>query len=415
MGVCSVETSSNCDSNTESVKASSNKLQRQLTSAFGSFQSISDRLTKSYIELEHQVQELQFELLKADRDREQQQSAKDLLAEQLDLVVGLMPVAVLILDGKGVISQVNAFAEELIGTQLMGKPWINIIAHHFSPRPDDGHEISLKNGRLVSIATQSLSGNSGQIIVLNDQTETRNLQARLNHNKKLSEMGKMTASLGHQIRTPLATASLYAERVGSEHLTEVERVKYASKIKRQLTHLEKQVQDMLVFSKAGIILNTDIQAHALSESIQYQIDELSRQKSAVVHWTATPGHGRLRCNTDLLMSVISNLVENSIEACTGSGVTPEISVSIQEDKSRFLNIEIEDNGPGIGEDIVDRISEPFFTTKSSGTGLGLAVAGVVIDAHGGCFDISNCGQKSGALAKITLPLVEVQVESGELQ
>lgn len=415
MGACTAETSlvrnSKASATIDEPNAtalngsSSGILQNRLHTAFGSFQSISDRLSQSYIELENQVQELRHELLKADEDLERQQSAKKLLAEQLDLTVNLMPVAVLILDGKGVIRQANAFAAELLGCQLIGELWLQIIGRCFSPKPDDGHEVSLKNGRLVSIATQSLSSDAGQIIVLNDQTETRNLQARLNHNKKLSEMGKMTASLAHQIRTPLATASLYAERLSSPHLEQHNRVKYAGKIKQQLTHLEKQVQDMLVFSKAGIILNSVLSAGDLSKLLQQQSSEAARYRSVSICWDVQARCGSVRCNPDLLLSVVNNLMDNAIESCSNAGIKPSLRCCIKQHGHGFLQLAIEDNGPGIQAQNMRRIMEPFFTTKSSGTGLGLAVANAVIEAHGGCFSISN-SKSGGAVAVVQLPLLE---------
>ncbi len=412
MGACTAESNIDQKPNAGVVNvAADGKLQNRLNIAFGSFQSISDRLSQSYIELENQVQELRHELIKADQNLAQQQSAKDLLAEQLNLVVSLMPVAVLILDGKGVISQANSYAEELIGTELAGKLWISIISSFFSPKPDDGHEISLKNGRLVSIATQSLSSDAGQIIVLNDQTETRNLQARLNHNKKLSEMGKMTASLAHQIRTPLATASLYADRLACDGLSEIGRLNYATKIKRQLTHLEKCVQDMLVFSKAGIMLNCVLSVPELVQVIQLQAEEICDQKNASISFNNQFSEGCVRCNKELLLSVMANLIENGIEACVNARVHPQLHMTVTKTDQGFLQVQIKDDGEGIDSEYIEKIMEPFFTTKSSGTGLGLAVANAVIDAHGGCFSIEN-SLTGGAVAQIKLPLLDQKNTKG---
>ncbi|MFX5472275.1 PAS domain-containing sensor histidine kinase, partial [Acinetobacter baumannii] len=92
---------------------------------------------------------------------------------------------------------------------LVGMLWREVIARCFAPREDDGHEISLRDGRRLSIATRSLNGEPGQLILLNDLTDPRRPQEQLARHERLSALGRMVASLAHQIRTPLSAALLY--------------------------------------------------------------------------------------------------------------------------------------------------------------------------------------------------------------
>ena len=115
--------------------------------------------------------------------------------------------------------EANPAACELLGEPLVGELWRQVIARSFAPRKDDGHEISLRDGRRLSIATRSLDAEPGQLVLLNDLTETRRLQDQLARHERLSSLGRMVASLAHQIRTPLSAAMLYAG-----HLADAEKI-----------------------------------------------------------------------------------------------------------------------------------------------------------------------------------------------
>lgn len=370
-----------------------------------SLEQISSQLTRSYHELESRIGELQHELAQSDQERKREHKAKERLAERLELILGVMPVAVILLDGRGVVAQANSIAEGFLGKNLPGQRWISVIRNSFAPTFTDGHEVALKDGRLLSIATQSLNDEPGQIIVLTDQTETRRLQETMNHHRKLSEMGKMTASLAHQIRTPLAAATLYADHLASPMLTDERRLKYAGKIKARLAQLSQQVQDMLIFSRGGVVLNSSVPVEHLLARLQQQLDEVCDQQHACCVVELDAMNGMVRCNEELLLSAFSNLVENAIQACQGHGIKPVLQLGARINGKGLLEIQLGDNGPGIPAGLQQKILEPFFTTKSTGTGLGLAVVNAIVESHGGRFSVES-GESEGALARITLPLLK---------
>ena len=388
-------------------------LQARLQTTFSAFSNISSQLTESYLDLEKRVDELQQELVYADKALVQELSAKQVLSERVELIVNIMPIAVILLDGRGVIVQANSIAESLFARPLLGERWITIINECFAPNPTDGHEIALKNGKLVSLATQSMKHEPGQIIALNDQTETRSLQNKLNHHRKLSEMGRMTASLAHQIRTPLSTAILYADHLASENLTEDRRLRYADKLKSRLMQLEQQVRDMLIYSKGGVVLNAVLPVFQLVSVFQAQVEDYIRSGRASIAFDHDIPAGSVRCNPELLSSVFSNLIDNAIEACEGVGIKPMIQVSTTLGKGGLVAFLIADNGPGIPEHTISQVQEPFFTTKSTGTGLGLAVVKAVVESHGGQFAISSNSVSGGALASLALPQIQGGMDSEE--
>lgn len=358
---------------------------------------------RPYLELEHRIGQLTQELEHTDQQLARAATATQQLADRFNQVLNVMPVAVVLLDGRGVVAQANPMAEELLGMALNGMRWIAVIERCFSPTPTDGHEVVLRNGRLVSLATQSLNNEPGQIIVLTDLTETRRLQGNLNHHRKLSEMGKMTASLAHQIRTPLSSAILYAEHLTNPILPAEKKQKYAERIRNQLNQLDQQVRDMLIFSRGGVVLDRVLPAEALVQCLEQKLMDLCEQHQAHYELQFQPLQGLVRCNPDLFVSAFSNLVENAIQACRGAGVEPSLTLQVQSLGNSLLRISLRDNGPGIPAGLEQKILEPFFTTKATGTGLGLAVVKAIVESHGGRFVIAN-DDSAGARVDLTLPV-----------
>lgn len=189
-----------------------------LEHAFSQFNQMSSQLTDSYSLLEARVSELKGELAVVSAQRMQELAEKERLANRLQNLLDLLPGGVIVIDDQGRVREANPAACDLLGLPLEGELWREVITRCFAPREDDGHEVSLKDGRRLSIATRSLDAEPGQLVLLNDLTETRHLQDQLARHERLSSLGRMVASLAHQIRTPLSAALIYASHLTDEQL-----------------------------------------------------------------------------------------------------------------------------------------------------------------------------------------------------
>ncbi|MEP6220423.1 PAS domain-containing protein, partial [Marinobacter sp.] len=163
------------------------------------FNQMSRQITDSYRTLESRVNQLSGELSAESQQRQAELEQKEELADRLSTLLHALPAGVVVLDSQGVVTQTNPAAIMLLGEPLDGERWVDVIRRCFAPRRDDGHEVSLKDGRRVSIEIRTMENQPGQLILLTDLTETRHLQAQLAHAQRLSAMGKMVASLAHQI------------------------------------------------------------------------------------------------------------------------------------------------------------------------------------------------------------------------
>ena len=151
---------------------------------------MSDDLSSSYRVLEARVSALTNELDKVNAQKEIEAKNKDQITARLTNLLDLLPGGVIVLDRWGVINQINPAGENLLSSGIVGKKWNQIVEAFFSPKDDDGHEVSMKSGRRVSISTRSLDQEVGQIILITDQTETRRLQDELSRGQRLSALGK---------------------------------------------------------------------------------------------------------------------------------------------------------------------------------------------------------------------------------
>ncbi|VVN30549.1 Signal transduction histidine-protein kinase AtoS [Pseudomonas fluorescens] len=368
-----------------------------LEQAFSLFNQMSSQLTDSYSLLEARVTELKGELAVVSAQRMQELAEKERLANRLQNLLDLLPGGVIVIDAQGIVREANPAACELLGLPLEGELWRHVIARCFAPREDDGHEISLKDGRRLSIATRSLDAEPGQLVLLNDLTETRHLQDQLARHERLSSLGKMVASLAHQIRTPLSAALLYASHLTEQTLPVQTQQRFAGRLKERLHELEHQVRDMLVFARGELPLTDRITPALLMQSLQSAA--LTHVQDLPIRWQCDSHAGELLCNRDTLVGAILNLLENAIQASAG-----EVRLKVHlYARSGTLRLCVSDNGSGIAGKDLARLGEPFFTTKTTGTGLGLTVVKAVARAHQGELQLrSRLGR--GTCALVILPL-----------
>ncbi|MGC9460415.1 sensor histidine kinase [Vibrio genomosp. F10] len=329
------------------------------------------------------------------------QSHLDTLEDQVERykqVLDVMPAGVILLDTQGVVREANPEAQKLLEVSLIGEKWFTVIQSAFAPREDDGHEISLRNGRKVRLAISA--SNTGQLILITDLTETRLLQSRIGDLQRLSSLGKMVASLAHQVRTPLSSAMLYASNLAAPNLPLATKDRFQSKLMDRLHDLEKQVNDMLLFAKGGD--NKVVKSFTIGELVAEfnpMVETALKHNHIDYCLEVEQEQTTLLGNANAIASALSNLVLNAIQI---SGKNAQIDVFFRP-VNDMLKISVQDSGPGVPKELQSKIMEPFFTTRSQGTGLGLAVVQMVCRAHDGQLELIS-EQGDGACFTMCLPL-----------
>lgn len=370
----------------------------QLTHAFRIFNELSQNLSNSYQGLEEQIAKLHQELAFAHSDRLKMLEEKEKLAARLEKLLAALPAGVIVLDAGGKIVDCNAVAIQFLGEPLINRIWSEVMADNLIPVSNNPHERELNNGKRVNLTCNQLENDSGQIILLSDVSEMRILQDMLNQQTHLSAMGEMVASMAHQVRTPLATAILYASQLSNPAVDHEKRQRFSQKILERLLYLERQVNDMLMFAKDGRLAMEQFSLAKLLSHLEDGFRDYAGQSRIDLRIINNAVDDEMVGNENALRGALMNLLNNAVDAVGDCG---SINLSVIQ-LGAAMQIAISDSGSGMTEELRQRVFEPFFTTKSSGTGLGLAVVDSVVRAHGGQIQIeSTLGQ--GTVFTLTLP------------
>lgn len=217
--------------------------------------------------------------------------------------------------------------------------------------------------------------------------ETQRLREQAVRNERLAAMGEMAAQLAHQLRTPLAAALLYAGNLENPDVPEAMRISIAQKTVGRLKHLERLIQDMLLFARGEVLGREACAVEELLNELAHTFEPLARTRGVEFVLAQAPAGLTITGNRKALVGALTNLLENALQAAANETAGQiSLGVAVSEDRLAFR---IRDNGRGMTPDIVARLFEPFFTTRAEGTGLGLAIARGVARAHGGGIDVES--------------------------
>jgi two-component system sensor histidine kinase FlrB len=233
--------------------------------------------------------------------------------------------------------------------------------------------------------------------------EADRLREEAERNKRLAAMGEMAAQLAHQLRTPLAAALLYAGNLENPELPEASRLSIAQKTVGRLKHLERLIQDTLLFARGEVLGRETFPVADLFTELVHTFEPLARRRGVELHIAAADGDVLLTGNRKALTGALTNLLENALQAVDAIDAG-RVTLAARHG-GEHIALTVADNGGGMPPDVVARLFEPFFTTRSDGTGLGLAIARGVARAHGGGIDVRS-EPGVGTEFIITLPLVE---------
>lgn len=364
--------------------------QKELEQAFSLFNQASAQLTDAYQELQQQVERLTGDLAVANGELRRQLLEKEALSQRLSHLLTAMPAGVVVLDQRGVIVEVNPAARALLGESLTDKSWAEVSAavltqtglpHEWDLSPSGGKEL-----RRVGINSSPLDAAGGQVLLIHDMTEAYAMQRELQRHQRLSAMGEMAAGLAHQLRTPLATALLYAAHLGKPGLPEGERTRFADKVLTRLRHLEHLIQDMLLFVKGGSGGQEVVKVSSLLAELQQVMEPQMAQRRLVFEVEDGSRGAAVLGSRKALTGALLNLLENAMQACPESG---RVGLKGSLDEDGRVVLAVVDNGYGIDAAILERLFEPFYTTRSDGTGLGLAIVRGVAEAHRGTVEVRS--------------------------
>jgi signal transduction histidine kinase/FixJ family two-component response regulator len=219
--------------------------------------------------------------------------------------------------------------------------------------------------------------------------------------EKMATVGRLTASIAHEINNPLQAVQNCLHLTDRRELAAPDRQKYLALAQSELERLMHTVQRMLEFYRPGAVDRKPIDVNDVVNRLLVLVESQLKDHRIRVKTKLAPRLPKVLVVKDQIQQVFLNLTLNAMEAMPDGG---ELYISTLATK-RAVDVTFEDNGPGIPEEDRERVFEPFVSTKTSGTGLGLAVSYGIIAAHGGSLELVP-GQERGACFRVTLPIQE---------
>ncbi len=211
--------------------------------------------------------------------------------------------------------------------------------------------------------------------------------------EKLFAIGELSARLAHDIRNPLSVIKTSINILISKKNVDAKTMETYERMQRAVERIAYQIDDVLNFVKPQVSSLKNTSLHEILASVMARIDI---PKTVVI--TIPPNNIEFVGDIISLEIVFVNLITNALQAINNSGEIT-ISAGIVQEK---IVIKIHDNGPGISNEIIPQIFEPLFTTKQTGTGLGLTSCKTIIEQHGGRIDVESAVGK-GTTFTITIP------------
>ena len=370
----------------------------RLAEAFRLFSRASEELSGAYSELQGQMARLTGELEAANGALRQQYQEKAALTERLSTLLDALPAGVVVLDDAGSVVQINPAAEAFLRNAKLGASWMAIYGDTLVPGETPG-EFTV-GARHLAVDVTPLGESGGRIVLLHDITEAQELKEQAERTQRLAAMGEMAAQLAHQLRTPLAAALLYAGNLENPELPAASRGTIAQKTVARLKHIERLIQDMLLFARGEAQGQDRFAVSELLAELAQNFEPLLAKTGSRLLVDDDTGDARVVGTRKSLVSAFISLLENALQAVDGIA-DARIELSARRDDGAVL-IAVRDNGPGMDKATVGRLFQPFFTTRSDGTGLVLAIAHGVVRAHGGSIDVVS-SPGGGAEFTVSLP------------
>lgn len=232
--------------------------------------------------------------------------------------------------------------------------------------------------------------------------EKKELEEQLRRADKLAALGQLVAGVAHEIKNPIGVVKttvqvMEREFTGNEHVAEFTRV-----IRDECDRMNQRLSQFLGFARPAEPALADVDPREAVETTLEMLGKYLPERRVTVEKELEAGLPAARADDSQLRQVLLNLIINAVEAMPDGGELT-IGANLNRDDPGYVTFVVGDTGAGIPEPDLARIFDPFYTTKPTGTGLGLAVAHRIVDAHGGFIEVES-GPGQGTTFRVSLPV-----------
>ncbi len=336
-----------------------------------------------------------------------------------DQIVASLPVGLIATDKNGKISFYNRAAEQITGldfSKAQGKDPDIILPSQFCGlknilelgRQIYEHEMECEfvEGKMVPLsisAAQIINKEGdfvGQVLILKDLGEVRRLQDEVRRKEKLAAIGELAAGVAHEIRNPLSSIKGIASYYKSKFKNGSEDAELAGVMIEEVDRLSRVIGELLEFARPTQL---NLKPTEINELLKHSVKLVQQEATEnnveiVLNLSKAPIEAKV--DPDRLSQCFLNLLLNALQAMKDGG---RLTISDSITNNGNIDIRIQDNGNGIYPDKINKIFDPYFTTKPKGTGLGLAIVHKIVEAHKGQIKVHSKVGK-GTTVSIILPV-----------
>ncbi len=330
-------------------------------------------------------------------------------------VVEDIPTGIILVDNKEKVVKVNKFAAQILGytaKEIRGKKLTKVLGvDESSPFRDvlqKGKSVKRaelmakrKDGKEIPIGfsaspVRDIKGEIvGGLLIFRDLTEIKEMEQHLRRQDRLAALGEMSAGMAHEIKNPLAAIKAGVQFIGKNFPDGSKEKEWVYLIVKEINRIDRIVKDMISYARRPPLRRTwcDIRIpikHALGIAREAAMD-----KKLIIEEEYIGDIPKVYVDEDQMTEVLTNLLLNAIDAVKEKGRV-KISARMVDNN---LEITVEDTGEGIPPENLDKIFNPFFTTKKGGTGLGLSITHRIVQEHGGKIKVES---EVGKGTKVTL-------------
>ncbi len=343
------------------------------------------------------------------------------LKENLDQIMGTLQDGLVLFTRDTRVVLVSASAERFVGrprgeilgslveevftdANKLGRIVLDAFALH---QPIPQREIEFENGRRIQIALDFIAERGeriGALLTMRDAESVRRIENEIELSRRLAAIGRLTSGVAHEVKNPINAIVVHLELL-REKMREVDpdTRRHMDIIGREIHRLDRVVQTLVDFNRPVELRLTEFDLRRLIEDVALLATPEAARQGVKVETHLAAAALRVRADADLIKQALLNVVLNGVQAMSEGGVLKIVA----RQHEMAATIEVCDQGGGIPPDVRDKIFNLYFTTKKTGSGIGLAMTYRVLQLHNGALDfVTEMGR--GTTFRLVLPLAEVK-------
>jgi signal transduction histidine kinase len=343
------------------------------------------------------------------------------LKENLDQIMGALQDGLVLFTRDTHVVLVSASAERFIGrprgeilgntveevftdATKLGRIVLDSFALH---RPIPQREIELENGRRIQIALDFIAQRGeriGALLTMRDAESVRRIENEIELSRRLAAIGRLTSGVAHEVKNPINAIVVHLEFLREKmRESDPDTFRHMDVIGREIHRLDRVVEMLVDFNRPVELRLSDFDLRRLIDDVSSLASPEAAKQGVKIETQLGPDALRVRADADLIKQALLNVVLNGVQAMSNGGT---LNITTRQQDSA-ATIEVKDQGGGIPPEVQDKVFNLYFTTKKTGSGIGLAMSYRVLQLHNGALNFeTEVGR--GTTFRLLLPLIEAK-------